>query len=104
MADLTAYLNSDNVITLNGLIDAVDSSYQNTATVQVTLTDYNGNEVTGETWPLTMNYVSASNGDYRATLVDTLNVSEGSYTATITADAGVNQLRTFVVTVNYVES
>ena len=51
-----------------------------------------------------MNYVSASNGDYRATLVDTLNVSEGSYTATITADAGVNQLRTFIVTINYVES
>lgn len=103
MSDLTAYLNSDNVLTLSGLIDSITSSYQNTATVEVTLTDINGNEVTGETWPLTMNYVSASNGVYRATLVDTLSVSAGEYTATVTANIGAGQYRTFVVTVNFVD-
>ena len=103
MTTLTAYLNSDNVITLDGLYDNVGLAYENTATVNVTLTDINGTEVSGETWPLLMNYVSASNGKYRATLTDSLTLSEGTYTATITADAGAGQYRTFVVTVDYID-
>ncbi len=103
MATLTAYLDSDNVITVSGLQNTIDDTYENTATVQVTLQDANGNEVAGDTWPLTMNYVSASNGIYRATLLDTLSVVEGNYVAVITANAGVGQYRTFYVDVYYVK-
>lgn len=101
MANLTGYLDSDNVLTVSGLINTIDSSYQNTATVQCTLQDANGNDVSGETWPLTMNYVSSSDGDYRATLVDTLVLSEGTYTAIITANAGMGQYRTFYIDIDY---
>lgn len=98
---LTAYLNSDNVISISGLKDVIADTYINSATVQVTLKDANGNNVSGETWPLAMNYISASNGIYRATLTDTLSVSAGSYTAVVTADDGAGQYRTFNIDINY---
>ena len=103
MSTLTAYINSDNVISVTGLINVIDSTYQNTATVEVTLQDANGNEVAGDTWPLTMNYVSASNGIYRATLIDTLTLVEGNYIAVITANAGAGQYRTFYVDIEYIK-
>ena len=98
---LTAYLNSDNVISISGLKDVIADTYINTATCAVTLKDANGNNVSGETWPLTMNYVSASNGIYRATLADTLSVSAGDYTAIVTANAGAGQYATFNVAVTF---
>lgn len=90
------YIINDNVIELTGLQNAVDEAYQNTATVTVTVKDADDVDVVGETWPLTMNYVSGSNGDYRANLADTLTLVDGSrYYATVTADAGVNGLATW---------
>jgi len=90
------YITNDNVIELTGLQSAVDETYQNSATVTVTITDSAGEEVAGETWPLAMAYVSGSDGDYRANLADTLTLVDGaSYTAAVTADAGVNGLATW---------
>lgn len=91
------YLTNDNVIELTGLQNAVDDAYQNSATVTVTIKDANGTNVVGETWPLVMAYVSASDGDYRANLRDTLTLVDGArYYATVTADAGVNGLATWI--------
>jgi hypothetical protein len=98
---LIAYLNSDNIITISGLKDVTADTFINTATCAVTLYDSNDVEVSGETWPLTLNYVSASDGIYRATLADTLSVSAGEYTAIVTADDGAGQKRTFNISITY---
>lgn len=85
------YLN-DNTIELDGLINNITEAYINDATVTVTLIDSNsGDEIVGETWPLAMGYVSASNGKYRANLASTLTVTVGQkLKAKINVDAGAN--------------
>lgn len=89
MAVQIFYDNNDHYIELTGLQDSADSSYKNGATVEVTLKDASGNNLSGETWPLSMSYVASSNGNYRATLADTLAVVVGNrYTALVTANAG----------------
>lgn len=89
---LTLYVGpNDNLLTLVGLQDEAASSYLNAATVVVTVVDADGAEISGETWPLALAYVASSNGDYRATLTDTLSASLSSgvdLVARITANAG----------------
>lgn len=83
------YKGNDMVLELRGLASEVTGDYLNYATVAVTLKDASGVEVSGESWPLAMAYVASSNGKYRATLADTLSLTDRArYTATITADAG----------------
>jgi hypothetical protein len=84
---------NDNLLELVELKDVVADTFVNTATVSVTLVDKDGVEVSGETWPLTMLYVAASNGIYRATIIDTLTlIVDALYTAQITANDGANRL------------
>jgi len=91
------YITNDNVIELDGLQNTVTEAYINDATVTVTITDKDGTEVVGETWPLAMPYVRGSDGTYRANLADTLTLTNGArYAATVTADAGANGLATWV--------
>jgi hypothetical protein len=91
MTDKFVYINSDNVIKLAGLADDT-GAYINDATVVVTLVNDSDAEVTGETWPLTMNYVAASNGDYKATLSDALVLTNpGDYHAIVDADGGAGK-------------
>lgn len=85
----TLYLGSDMLFELAGLRDQATGDYLNAATVTVTLQDSAGVNVTGETWPLAMTYVTSSNGVYRATLKDTLSLTANArYVATVIADAG----------------
>lgn len=83
------YLN-DMLIEIEGLQDVTDpGNYLNAATVTVTLVDSVGAEVGNETWPLTMAYVSNSDGIYRATLNDDLTlILEARYTAKVSANGG----------------
>lgn len=84
---------SDNIIQLTGLADSA-GDYQNSATVTVTLTDRAGTEVVGETWPLTMVYVTSSDGNYKATLKDTLTLTRNvKYVAKVSANAGDGKQR-----------
>ncbi len=56
-------------------------------TVTATLVDEDGTTVTGQTFPLTLSYVAASNGNYRGVLEDDLNLTESaSYWVQVTAD------------------
>ncbi len=65
-------------------------SYQNSATVTVTLLDRDEAEVSGETWPLSMSYIASSSGVYRATLSKDLVLTKNRpYTARVLADAGL---------------
>ena len=84
------YVENDNVITLVGLKNKVSGAWINDATVTVTLLDEYGTEVSGQSWPATLSYVAASNGEYQATLEDVLNLSpDVEYIAKVTADGGV---------------
>lgn len=84
----TIYIGSDHLIKLSGLKNSADGSSVNDATVQCTLYDEDGGPVAGQTWPLVMPYISASNGDYQATLEEDLQLTRGSfYTAVIVVTA-----------------
>lgn len=67
---------NDNCVTLTGLSNKVDGTFINDATATVTL-QKDGADVGGETWPLSMPYVAASDGIYRATIQDTVDISAG---------------------------
>lgn len=89
MSDLTLYIDNDNRIKLVGLADA-DNTYQNSATVQVTLKDDQGNNLAGQTWPLALSYVAASNGDYKEVLQDTISglTNGDDITAVVDVESG----------------
>ena len=85
------YLNNDNTLEVAGLQNAVTGQYINDATVEVTLRDADGDEVAGQNWPLTLSYVTDSDGIYRGTLEDDLELTaRADYTAEITVDAGAD--------------
>ncbi len=89
--DQVIFYQNDMLIEIDGLRDvlAAPATFLNAATVTVTLIDDEGNQVAGETWPLSMAYVAASNGIYRATLVDMLTVVKNAqYTAQVSANGG----------------
>jgi len=72
---------------------AVDTiSYINDATVEVTMIDDAGAELTGETWPVTLTYESGSNGNYAGLVSEGIGVSAGDLiTAKLTATSGAEQ-------------
>lgn len=84
------YLDSDQLVTIDGLADPVTGTYVNTATITVTMYQADGTtQVTGQSWPLTLSYVSSSNGNYRGMLEDTRVLEEGKiYWLDVEADAG----------------
>jgi len=85
----TLYAGNTTIFEVQSLTHSVDGTPINNATVTVELQDPDGAQVTGETWPLAMSYVSGSNGVYRATLPSTLVVTTGvGYTAIVKADDG----------------
>lgn len=94
MSTLLAYVDNDNQLRVDGLRDA-DDAYINDATVVCTqVLDASDAAVTGDTFPKTLTYVPASDGNYRGTLQQTLALVDGqTYTATITVDGGGLQAR-----------
>ena len=86
---MTAFVYDANTnnLELTGLQAEIDGTYLNAATVTVTVNDASGNPVAGETWPQTMNYISASNGNYLVGLTYAIQFQNGqAYTAVISAD------------------
>ena len=83
------YVDNDMVLQIDDLKDEIAGEAINNATVTVTLSDEQGNEVLGAQWPLSLVHVATSNGAYRVTLPYTLEVTPGArYVATVVADAG----------------
>jgi hypothetical protein len=88
---MVIFLLSDNLIQVKGLKNATTNAFINNAVVTVTLKDEAGADVVGDAWPKTLPFVGGSNGDYQATLLDTLTLVEGQQvTAILDADAGVD--------------
>lgn len=89
------YISSDNIIEVTGVLNVPAGTYINNASVTVTLVDATtGVEVTGQTWPLALSYVSGSNGDYRGTLTDSMVLSNSQeLIAKVTVDGGAGLKR-----------
>ncbi len=89
------YKGSTQLVRVRGLYDKVTEQWLNAATVQITVKEKDGNsrvpgaEVTGETWPLALGYVAASDGIYEGTAAAAVNVNLGEdYWAEIVATQG----------------
>lgn len=67
----TVYINNDNVLRLSGLRKFNGEGFENAAQVTVTIRSKNG-IVGGGDFPLAMNYVAGSNGDYLCVLYSTI--------------------------------
>ena len=82
------YLN-DMTLELDGLQNGIDGSFLNAATVLATLKDCDGDEVSGQSWPLTLVYVTDSDGTYRSKLDAAVEVTvDEVYVAEVTAVEG----------------
>ncbi len=69
--------------------DEATGAFFNAATVELTAYDEKDAEVPGQAWPLTMNSVAASSGQYQGVLSKDAQIVAGKkYEAVITADAG----------------
>jgi hypothetical protein len=85
---MTAFVANTNLLELSGLKNVAAGTFINDATVTVTVKKA-GTNVAGASWPLTMDYVAASDGIYRAVLSEDLAlVARTHYTAFIDADGG----------------
>lgn len=86
----TIYVLSDNIIEVTSVTNVPTGAYLNNATVTLTLVDAaSGQNIAGQTWPLSLTYVTASNGNYRGTITDSAQlVDEQVLIAKITVDGG----------------
>lgn len=87
------FVGNTSLLEVRELKAAADDEFINDAAVSVTLKDAAGTDVTGETWPVEMEYVAASDGWYRAALSHELDLEAGeTYYAHIDADAGEDRV------------
>lgn len=61
------FIDNTSNVKLKSLRSAADDSYLDNAIVTMTLKDSAGSDVTGQVWPITLDYVATSNGDYTGT-------------------------------------
>ncbi len=88
MALAIAYLGNTNDLLLVGLKSEVEDAFLDDADITVTVKDQAGNPVAGETWPKSMVYIPASEGDYVCGLSHLVEfAANAKYTAFIDADA-----------------
>jgi hypothetical protein len=89
----TVFVANTNMLELLGLRSEIEDEYIDDAAVSVTIKTKAGVEVSGVTWPLTMAYVAASDGDYRTILSEDLAfVAKADYIAYIEADGGAGRV------------
>lgn len=91
------YLESDQLLQIDGLRDPVTGNYVNTAVISVTMYEADGiTTVTGQTWPLVLSYVATSNGNYNGLLQDDRVLVDGQiYWIEIVANAGGDLIKTW---------
>ena len=78
------------LLRLSGAKDAKTATFLNAAMVTARLVDGLGVDIVGQTWPLTLDFVAGSNGDYCGVLNDTLVQVIGAIErAQVTFDGGV---------------
>lgn len=108
MSATPLYIGVDTVVTYGGMQNPITAAYINDGTVTCRIVDLSGTAVTptGFTWPVTLNYVSASDGIYRGTIDKSIAISAGlSYFLEITAVGGtLDDFRRLPLTAAYREA
>lgn len=80
------FIGNTSSVQLNKLKSGVTGEYVNDAGVTMTLKDSEGNEVAGESWPVSLQYVTDSNGNYVGAFSHSIAVTDGEvYTAELQA-------------------
>lgn len=91
---MTLYIDNSNVIELRELKNSVTGAADTGASVSVTVKDSAGDDVAGETWPVSLAH--ASGGTYRGTLSRSLTLTEGGvYTAVVSVTGSGAETATF---------
>lgn len=91
-------LNNSTVFELTLSNPLASPSYVNTASVSVVLLDKDGQEVTGQSWPLILPFVAGSEGVYRETVPPISGlVAKEIYTARYSAIGADGLIGTFLV-------
>ena len=79
---MTLYIDNSNVIELRELKNSATDAADTGASVSVTVKDSAGDDVAGESWPVSLAH--ASGGTYRGTLSSAIALTEGDvYTAVV---------------------
>lgn len=102
--NLELLIGNDQTVELQALKDEVSGDFINNATVTARLKTMAGVDVAGETWPITLAYVTNTDGNYRGLLEDGLTLSNLTrYIVEIRADAGADLIGfwRFTVTARY---
>jgi hypothetical protein len=90
---MSVYISNTNILEVRGLQEAISGDYVSNATVAVTVVDECGSAISGVSWPVSMQYVAGTTGDYRAVISNAAIFSPGKfYFAEISANAGVNKI------------
>lgn len=82
------YRQNDNLLELTGLINEATGAAINDAQVSARLVDAKGVDIPGQGWPLTLEFVVGSDGDYRGMLESALQLDGRLVTAIVDVDAG----------------
>lgn len=86
---MTAFVSNTNLLRIKGLFNVIDAAFVNDGTVTVIIKDSTGAEVAGQTWPATLDYEAASNGNYVLAIEDDVAfTADASYVAEVTAVDG----------------
>jgi len=90
------YVDNDNRLLVESVHTYDDMGAQvyldETGMVSVTLTDTDGEEIAGETWPLSLAYLPDSQGDFYGILRNELALTEGQTVyAELLVDNGIDQ-------------
>jgi hypothetical protein len=86
-------IGNDQSIQISGLQDGITGNYITDAAVTATLKNPDGTPVAGQSWPLTLDYVATSNGNYLGIIEDSVSlIARRPYTVEITANDGVNRV------------
>lgn len=91
----TIYIMSHNIIEVTGVMNAATDTFLNGADVTLTLLDtVSGEAIVGQTWPLALTYIAGSDGDYRGTILDSIELSANqNLMAEVIVDAGAGLKR-----------
>ena len=80
------YIENGNLIKLNNLIDLTDSTYVTSATILATLKTTSGDNVAGQSWPLTLTHQNS--GNYQGTLTSSLSLAGITYNLEVSINSG----------------
>lgn len=79
MATLTLYVDTDHALSVSGL-QGSGGDYVNNATVQATVYESDGTtEVSGQSWPVTLDYQAGTDGNYSGVIDNAANLVDGAY-------------------------